>query len=102
MSVLDRVVEEAENGVKMRIYVKPESPRKELRLELGELTYYTPEPPVAGKANASLKRFLSHALNVSSSFIEIVYGVRSKVKIVVIKNVKKDDVVKALKDIVRA
>ncbi len=102
MSVLNRIVEEVENGVKMSIYVKPESPREELRLEFGELTYYTPEPSVAGRANASLKRFLSRTLNVSSSFIEIIYGIRGRVKTVVVKNVKKDNVVKALKDIVRA
>ncbi len=76
------LLEEARDGVRLRVYVKPESPEERLVLEGGDLVYYTPEPPVRGRANASLVRFLARALRVSRVDVEIVRGLRERTKII--------------------
>jgi len=76
------LVEEARGGCRLRVYVKPESPSERLVLEGGDLVFYTPEPPVGGRANAALVRFLARALGVGRVDVEIVRGLRSRVKIV--------------------
>ncbi len=101
MSILEKIVEEVVGGVKLRIYVKPESPKEELKLEYGELVFYTPEPPIAGRANASLKRFLSRIFRIPSGRIEITYGLRDKVKTVVIRDADKEYVVESLKKAIK-
>jgi len=101
MSVLEEIVEEIEGGIKLRIYVKTESPREELKLEYGELVFYTPEPPIAGRANASLKRFLSRIFRIPSGRIEIAHGLRDKVKTVVIRDVDREHVIESLKKAIK-
>ncbi len=46
------------------IYVKPRSRETKLVVEGGELVFYTTEPPVGGRANASLVKYLSRRLGV--------------------------------------
>ena len=101
MNVLEKLVEEVEGGIKLRIYVKTESSKEELRLEYGEIVFYTPEPPIAGRANASLKRFLSKIFNVPSGKVEITYGLRGKVKTVIIRDVSKEHAIESLKKVIK-
>lgn len=53
-------------------------------------------PPVEGKANQALIVFLSKALGVSKSSLEIVSGVKSRDKTIRIRGVTGQDVQKAL------
>ena len=91
-----KLVEPSKRGSRVRIYVKPESPRVALVLEEDELVFYTDEPPIQGRANASLVRFLSRALGVSPSMIEIVRGQRDRLKIVEIRDLDPDTVAERL------
>jgi len=93
---LRKVVEEVEGGVRIRIYAKPESPREGLFLEEDELVFYTSEPPIEGRANAALIRFLSKALGVSTSRVRIVAGARSRQKIVEVRDARLEEVLERL------
>jgi len=97
---LSKIIQETKEGVVFTVYVKPESMRERLRLEYGELVFYTNEPAEKGRANASLVRFISRILNVPSSHVDIVLGVRSKVKRVLVKGLSKDNVIDILCNIV--
>ena len=89
-------LQETVNGIILTIYVKPDSIKEKLVLEGDELVYYTEEPPVKGRANATLIRFLSRALGISSSKIAIVYGTRSRSKRILIRDIDIDKLVDAL------
>ncbi len=101
MNVLEKIVEEVEGGVRLRVLVKTEAATEELRLEYGELVFYTPEPPIAGRANASLKRFLSKTLNISPGKVKIVHGLRSKIKTVIVRDVSREHVIANLKKAIK-
>ena len=94
--VLEKLVYEGEGFVDILIYVKPDQPQSKLVLEGDELVYYSEEPPVAGRANADLTRFLARLLNVPTSRVEIVYGARSNTKRVRIYEVDRETVIQAL------
>jgi uncharacterized protein YggU (UPF0235/DUF167 family) len=98
---LRRHISEGKDYVDLQVYVKPESNFTGFRLELGELTFYTDEPPVQGRANASLIRYLSRLLRIPTSRIEIVYGVRDRVKRVRIYGVTADQLVEKLVEALR-
>jgi len=94
--LLEKIVEEINGGVRLRVYVKPGSNKTALVVEEDELVFYTDEPPVQGRANASLKKFIAKAVGVNTSRVEIVRGLKDRVKTIVIRDVSKDRVVKAL------
>jgi uncharacterized protein YggU (UPF0235/DUF167 family) len=81
------LVEGVKGGVRFRVYVKPESPEDKLVLEGGDLVFYTSEPPVRGRANAALVRYLARLLGVSRVDVEIVRGLRERTKIIVVRGI---------------
>lgn len=91
--VLRRHVSEGKDYVDLQVYVKSESNFTGFRLELGELTFYTEEPPLQGRANASLTQYLSRLLRIPTSKIEIVYGVRDRLKRIRIYGITSDQLV---------
>jgi len=94
--VVRKNIEESKNGVRIRFYVKPNSNRTALVVEEDELVFYTDEPPVAGRANASLIRFIARSLGISTSKIRIVRGQRDRLKVVEVEDVNPDFVVEKL------
>ncbi len=90
--VLIKYITEGENYVDITVYVKPESSETRLTVEGGELVFYTREPAEKGRANASLIHFLSRVLGLPISRIDIVHGVRDRVKRVRIYDVRLDQV----------
>ena len=97
---LEKFVEEKKDGVIITIYVKPGANREALVVEGGDLVFYTTEIPEKGRANAVLIRFLVKNLKVSSSKIDIVYGVRDRVKKVLIRDAKIEDIIDKLRMII--
>lgn len=93
-------VQETSKGVVIQVYVKPESSKEELRVEGGELVFYTSEPPLQGRANAALIRFFSKALGLPVAKIDIVYGARSKLKRILVKDARIDDIVEKISRVV--
>ncbi len=99
---LRSVVEEAREGVRIRVYVKPESNREALVLEEDELVFYTEEPPIQGRANAALIRYLARVFNVNPGMVEIVRGARDRLKIVEIRGVDLETAIQRLAEATEA
>ncbi len=95
-----RSIEEDNDKLRIKIYVKPSSSKEKLSLEGDELVFYATEPPIHGRANASLIKFFSKKLNISSSMISIKYGSRSKSKILEIYSEKPEEIVKKIKKLI--
>lgn len=56
-------------------------------------------PPVDGKANSEIIRFLSKTLKVSKSSVSIVKGEKQKIKNIRISNYLKEDFIKILEEL---
>ncbi len=97
---IEKFIEETSKGPEITVYVKPNSDREELVVEGGELVFYTTEPPVQGRANASLIRYLSRNTRIPSSRIEIVYGWRSRTKKILFKDIKPETLAEKLVEII--
>jgi uncharacterized protein (TIGR00251 family) len=69
-------------SMKITVKVTPGARKNELKQE-GSLTkVYLTAPPVDGKANAALVKFLAEHFCVKTSAIEILKGLKSRQKIV--------------------
>jgi len=69
---LRRAVRVEDSLLVFEVAVRPEaSTRDRLLLEEGELVFETPEPPLRGRPEAALKRFLVNALNVNPGLVEV-------------------------------
>jgi len=74
----------------LRLYLQPKSSRDQFVGEYGEeLKIAITAPPVDGKANAHLIKFLSKQFAVSKSAIMVEKGLQSRHKLVRIKHPKK-------------
>ena len=65
----------------------------------GNLKLQIQAPPVDGKANNEIIKFLSKTLNVSKSKIEIIKGEKQKIKNIKITGIFKKDLVKILEEL---
>ncbi len=93
MSEIDEVektilkyLSEGEDFVDLIVYVKPSSNQTQLTVEAGDLVFYTKEPAEKGRANASLLHYLSKILGIPISKIEIIRGLRDRLKRVRIRD----------------
>lgn len=74
-----------ENKPRISIQVQPNASRNEVRcFKDGVLHVRIAAPPVKGKANQELIKFLSEIFNVSKSELTIVKGMSSKKKIIAV------------------
>ncbi|MGD0422545.1 MAG: DUF167 domain-containing protein [Candidatus Bathyarchaeia archaeon] len=88
---------ESHNHVRLTIHVKPRSREDKLIVEPdGTITLRVVAPPIEGKANRMVVRFLAKRLGKSKSQVRIVAGLRSNVKIVEIANMSKTEVFKQI------
>ena len=94
---IEKLFFRGKHGWRIRVYVRPQSSVDRLELEEEGLIYYTTEPPLHGRANASLLKALSRIFKVSTSQIEIVFGARDKSKVVEIRGKDLHELVDALK-----
>ena len=70
-----------ENGIRIVVHVVPNAKETKLQLETdGSLLMRVNAPPVKGKANREIARWLSKRLRKPSSQIRIVAGLASKTK----------------------
>jgi len=76
------------HGITLELKVVPRSSRNEIKREAnGLLKVRLQAPPVDGKANKALIKFLAEKLNVSKSSITIVSGETGRNKIVRINGI---------------
>ncbi len=80
------MLREVKDGVIVEVYVKPCAKREGFRLE-DVLVFETREKPVKGRVNRALVKALAKLFKVSPSRIEITSGLRSRDKIVLVKDI---------------
>jgi len=71
------------NGVRLTVHVKPLRNETKLLCEPdGTLTFHVAAPPVKGKANHEIVRWLSKRLRIPSSNVQLVTGFHSNLKVI--------------------
>jgi hypothetical protein len=89
-------IEDKKQGVIVKIYVKPMRSENKLVVKDDELIFYSKEKPVKGRVNASLLKFLSRRLDIASTDIEILSGIRDRFKVIMIKGITKKDFIEKM------
>ena len=85
------------NGVRLTVHVKPQRNETKLLCEPdGTLTMHVAAPPVKGKANHEIVRWLSKRLRKSSSNVQLVAGFHSNVKVIEITGMTQAEIAAVL------
>lgn len=88
---------QADGAVSFAVKVVPRANKSEIAGFAGDaLKVRVKAPPIEGKANDALIRFLADALGISRSQIEIVSGHASRRKVVRIRGMNADRIEKAI------
>lgn len=84
----------AEQKTIITVKLTPRSPHNEIAgiMENGMIKIRLNAPPVEGKANAALIKFLASLLGVSESSIEIISGATSHTKMISIFGIREEEV----------
>jgi len=82
-------VKETKNGTIIEVFVKPNQPKFSVKIDGDEIIIFCTEEPVKGKVNKELIKELSKLFHAE---IEIVSGLTSKQKRLLIKNMSKKQV----------
>ena len=81
----------------LKIHLLPRASRDEIcGLHGDAIKIRVTAPPVEGKANQALQRFIAEKLNLSSSQVEIIAGQHSREKLLQITGISRAEVEKAL------
>ena len=85
------------NGVRLTVNVKPLRGETKLFCEPdGTLTIHVAAPPMKGKANREIVRWLSKRLRTSSSNVQLVTGFYSNVKVIEITGITEAEIAAVL------
>jgi uncharacterized protein len=85
-------------GTRIPVRVTPRASRTQIDGEYhGALRVKLKAPPVDGAANRELTRFLANILGCRQRDLEIVNGVRSREKTILVRNIGGDEVLDRLK-----
>ena len=84
---------EAKGGVILEVFVKPNSPRFEVRCERDEIVVHSTEEPEKGKVNLEIMKQLTKLFHKR---VEIVSGFTSRKKRIYIDGLKADEAAKVL------
>jgi len=85
------------NGVRLTVHVKPLRNETKLLCEPdGTLTIHVAAPPVKGKANREIVRWLSKRLRTASSNVQLVAGFHSNVKVIEITGMAEAEIAAVL------
>jgi uncharacterized protein (TIGR00251 family) len=82
-------VKETKNGTIIEVFVKPNQPKFNVKIDGDEIIIFCTEEPFKGKVNKELVKELSKLFHAE---IEIVSGLTSKQKRLLIKNMSKKQV----------
>lgn len=88
---------EESGGVSFWVKVIPRSASNSMKLTSGGLTVKLKSPPVDGKANEELRRFLASALGLRPAAVSIVSGETARRKKVFVMGLTKQGLFDALK-----
>lgn len=87
-------ITQTKDDVILKIFVKPNSPKFKISFDKDEIVIYSTEEPVKGRVNKEIVKELSKIFNHK---VEIISGLTSKQKVLLLKNVKKETVEVAIK-----
>jgi uncharacterized protein (TIGR00251 family) len=86
-------LDQSSDGAVLQIYVQPGSSRNELAgIHQGNLKVRLTSPPVEGQANRTCIEFLAKLLGIPKSRVEILKGLKSRQKKVLIRDVSPEQV----------
>ena len=86
-----------ENGIRIVVHVVPNAKETKLQLETdGSLLMRVNAPPVKGKANREITKWLSKKLRRSSSHVRIVAGLASNLKTLDITGMDEESFLEAI------
>jgi uncharacterized protein len=86
-------IREYEGGLSFLVRVQPRASRNEIDGEWqGALRIRLNTPPVEGRANEALRRFLADCLNVPLGAVKIAAGERSRMKRIEVRGARKEQV----------
>lgn len=92
-------IKERKDGVTVECYVTPKAAKSQIKGERnGALAVALAAPPVEGKANKELIKFLAKTLKVPPSRISIIRGEKGRTKLVFIEGLNKNDLIKPISD----
>ena len=80
---------ETKDGTLIEVFVKPNQPRFEVKIEGDEILVFSTEEPVKGKVNKELVKEFSRFFHAK---VEIVSGSTSRQKQLMIKGIEKNQV----------
>ena len=90
------------NKIFLKVHINPNSKKDEIvGIYNDSLKLKISSPPINGKANKALIKFLSKYLNIPKTKIKIEKGEKSKDKLIVIEN-KREEIVKKLQEVANA
>ncbi len=90
--------EERDNSIFISLNIHPNSPKNRLSLTDYAIEIYLREPPIKGKANQALIKYLSKILKIPSSSIKLIHGRKSKKKIVSISELTQQQILKQMNE----
>ena len=91
------MIEQTNQGLRLSIYLQPNASRDQwLGIYNNEIKLAITAPPVAGKANQHLIKFLAKQFSVAKSKVEITHGATNRHKKVVIADAILTDLPPAL------
>jgi len=86
-------LKETKEGIILSIFVKPNSPKFKIELDGGEVVVYATEEPEKGKVNKEIMKETGKLLGFR---VEIVSGLTSKQKVLLLRSASKAQVEAAL------
>ncbi len=87
-------IKETKDGVIITVFVKPNSPKFSIELDGDEIVVHSTEEPAKGKVNKEILKETSKLFNFK---VEIVSGLTSRQKVLLIRGASKAQVENALK-----
>jgi uncharacterized protein (TIGR00251 family) len=87
-------ISETKNGAIIEVFVKPNQPKFNIKVDGEEIIVFCTEEPVKGKVNKELIKELSKLFHTQ---IEIISGLTSKQKWLLIKGIEKSEVERLLR-----
>lgn len=94
---LSLIISEKTDGCLLKCWIQPRSSRNDVVGIHGDaLKIALTAPPVDGKANKELLKFLAKYFSLSKSGIQITAGESSRSKTILINGMRKDNIIKKL------
>jgi uncharacterized protein (TIGR00251 family) len=87
-------ITETKDGVTLKVFVKPNSPKFKIEFDGTEIVVYSTEEPVKGKVN---KEIIKEFTKLLHSKVELASGFTSKEKQLFVKGIEKQQVEQLLK-----